>query len=339
MKKLSIAKLLLLLGAMSGCGDDFAPAYILTKTRILAIQAEPPNPAFGESSTLKPLLYVKGDDQVTRIRWSFCPLQGISTNGYVCLLDQAKWDALWASFAPGPAPTLDLGEGDSMTFTNPFPPELLDTLCSNRLNSSAGQSEFAFNCNIGFPIQIRMVATTTKSELTAISEIYLPIDGETAGNQNPIVGPVRIVRPMPDVTLDNDGTITVPRDVDLHLELAMEESVSEAYRVRLKNTKGEYLKDASGNYQYEDKRESINVVWYSEIGDFGEEEGHSNRSGFLPGAKDAAGNLIPFSIAREMIWHPLKNKYKNPVRILTVVRDNRGGINWQMVRVGLEPTP
>jgi hypothetical protein len=324
---------------MSGCGEDFAPPHKLTKTRILAIKAEPPNPAFGESTTLQPLFYMKEGEEITRIRWSFCPVQGIASDGYSCFVDQTKWDALWAGFGMETAPTLDLGEGETGTFTNPFPPELLDALCSNRLG--AGQNELVFNCTVGYPVQIRMVATTTKGELTAISELYLPIDANAVANQNPIVGPVRIVRPISETTLDDEGAITVPRNVELHMELEMEESVSEHYPMRLKNTKSEYLKDASGNYLFEEKQESINAAWYAEDGDFGEGDNDSSRSGYTPGSKDANGNLIPFSLVREMVWRAPKvlDNPKSEMRVIVVLRDNRGGINWQMVRVGLEATP
>jgi hypothetical protein len=186
-----------------------------------------------------------------------------------------------------------------------------------------------------------MVATTTRGELTAISEMYLPIDANAPANQNPVVGPMRIVRPLSETTLDNEGAITVPRNVELHMELEMEASVSEPYRMRLKNTKSEYLKDALGNYLFEDKQENINAAWYAEDGDFGEGDNDSSRSGFSPGAKDVGGNLIPFNLVREMVWRAPKviDNPKSQMRLIVVLRDNRGGINWQMVRVGLEATP
>jgi len=117
--------------ALLACSrSDFNTPTLLNKPRILAIQAEPPQPALGASTTLRALVYQPplGDGGTAGVTysWSWCPLPMSATDPSQCPIDQAVASQLFASL-PG-VPALDLGSGETATFTNSFPASMLASL-------------------------------------------------------------------------------------------------------------------------------------------------------------------------------------------------------------------
>ncbi len=184
--------------ALLGCGNsDFNRPDLLIQPRILAVQAEPPQPTVGTSTTLRALVYqppVTGDGGAcpdagaTTYAWSWCPLPYVldASNNYVCPIDQASMDqALGALGAGAATPLENFSTGETATFTNPFPAALLYGLCRGDLGlfSTAGApaepdgggQSLPFQCDrpsgentqtppaktkpIGFQITIRLVVT------------------------------------------------------------------------------------------------------------------------------------------------------------------------------------
>jgi hypothetical protein len=55
-----------------GCGSRFDPDYRLMKARVLALQADPPQPQLGTATTVRALLYLP-DGETPSYHWSWCP--------------------------------------------------------------------------------------------------------------------------------------------------------------------------------------------------------------------------------------------------------------------------
>jgi hypothetical protein len=209
---------------------DFNTPALLSKPRILAIQAEPPQPALGASTTLRPLVYLPPPSSVdggnatmivTGYSWSWCPLATSSSNDYACPIGQDAGDSL----LPG-LPSLDLGTGETATFTNPFPASVLGALCNGNLDAIPGLAAVAssmgsvaagggltFNCTIaGFPITVRLTVTLALhtsagdlpvGDLPAVFTVYLPINDAIAPNVNPVVGGISAYLSLSDAVGTN----------------------------------------------------------------------------------------------------------------------------------------
>jgi hypothetical protein len=186
----SASALTLLLGCSN---NSFNTPQLLKTPRVLAIQAEPPQPSFGTSTTLRALIYLPpvhsdaatcaGVDTAAKYQWSWCPVPTNSSDGYQCHLQQADVDALAQQLGLGQVPQLDpatgeidLGTGETATLTNPFPAQILDGICTGAINlfpnPDAGASSAApdggqvtmFNCDqgpsgqprFGYPVTITL---------------------------------------------------------------------------------------------------------------------------------------------------------------------------------------
>jgi hypothetical protein len=222
---------LLLAGALTlvACnGRDFDRPYRLDNPRILAVRSDPPQPSFGTTATLSTLLYQPPLDKVadkcpnpgaTTYSWSWCPWPLSSNTNYECPISDAEFGQFYAALNLGPAPSLDLGHGETATFTNPFPAPLLYALCRGDIGTSLdGQGAPAeamgrsvFNCDIpaeettvankldthpiGFRVSIKVVVTPACpgllkegfSPLTAVYSLHLPTNDAIPVNQNPVL--------------------------------------------------------------------------------------------------------------------------------------------------------
>jgi|GEM_PF-1562332 len=131
------------------CQDrNFNRPELLKAPRVLAIQAEPPQPTFGTSTTLRPLIYqpapnsnapeCAGKPAGATYRWSWCPLPTSSVNNFACPVTQTQLDQMYAALGLGPAPILDLGDSETASLTNPFPASLLRDLCKGNVSLFSG---------------------------------------------------------------------------------------------------------------------------------------------------------------------------------------------------------
>jgi len=185
--------------ALLGCGNrDFNRPDLLNEPRILAMQAEPPQPTVGTSTTLRALVYqppVTTDGgacadpgAAPTYAWSWCPLPYVldANNNYVCPISQASMDQALSALGAGSATPLDdFSTDETANLTNPFPAPLLYSLCRgdiglfsaagpNTSRPDSGQSS-PFQCDrpsrettqtptaetdpIGFQITIKLVVT------------------------------------------------------------------------------------------------------------------------------------------------------------------------------------
>jgi hypothetical protein len=332
-----------------GCGNDFNPEYRLVKARVLALQADPPQPQLGNSTTLRALLYLP-EGEPPSYHWSWCPVPTSADNGFECPIDQAGFDQM-LGLGPDQAPSLDLGTGETATLTNLFPPETLAALCTGNADVTLGggagaapdagaQSELWSCASAGFPITVRMeLQTPSMAEVApAVFKVYLPIDATQPGNQNPVMGGLATIEPAPGQGLDEAGSVTLQRHRKYKLHLDMDQSVSEAFVGWTRDELGGYATTTNGDHIIGGVQEIIRLNWYAEGGDLGDGD---KKYGGVTGYNPYESAPQPFPSALGIDWTtPKKAAYdKDSARIMVVVRDDRGGVAWASAVVTLESQP
>jgi hypothetical protein len=194
--------------ALLGCGNrNFNTPQLLDVPRILAIQAEPPQPRVGTATTLQALVSLPPDEQDNlTYTWSWCPLRTSSSNGYACPLTHDQFAQFYGALGLGAAPPFELGTGTTGTLVNPFPAEVLASICNGSFSlypgagggsGDAGKSSVCSDGGIwGYPITIYLsVGPTSLGTLDAVFTVYLPTDDSVLGNANPIIGRVQATWP------------------------------------------------------------------------------------------------------------------------------------------------
>ena len=316
--KRTILSLLALALALCGCGNDFNTPSKLDRPRVLAIQAEPPQPAFGATTTLRPLVYLPEGESAS-YAWSWCPLPTSSAEAFTCHTDQTGADALFAELGVPGAPPLALGAGDTVAFTNPFAPATLATLCSSG-NGAADPLLFACT-GAGLPVTISLVVHASEGDFSAITYLYLPVDDTLPPNQNPTISGLTVGEP--GQVLDGSGSLALPRDSHVPIHVVMDEAAAE----QLPHPGPDGKPD-----------ERLTLSWYAEGGDFGYQGHGGARTGYLG---DPTDPLSTFGMALGNTWNtPTTADYPGrDSRIIVVVRDSRGGVSWVSGLSTLESTP
>lgn len=421
-------KTALLAGALAtsvvACGSDFNKPARLETPRILAIKAEPPQPSVGVSTTLSTLLYQPPLDRVadkcqspgpTTSKWSWCPIGMVAdsaTNTFKCPFPEESFRQLYASLGLGEAPPFELGYGDTMTFTNPFPSELLYALCRGDIgsvlggNGSTAAGKSVFSCDlpasdiaanvdiskpmnthpIGFTIAIKVEVTPACPELLpagfspliGLYSLHLPTREDVPLNQNPVIGGIfateNVVldagapsspldsgvmdagaetvdggQPVPDgaVPLEEQPLVTVKRDKHVGLALKVDISTAEHLTVpgRIDYLPVTQTQEVALTRHFE----HLSFGWYGEAGDF-TGRGKGRTTGYLPEAlPDSQPDLgVPSDADQETFKFNTTNTWDLPrtedyphrtARIIVVIRDGRGGVDWTSKQVTLEDWP
>jgi hypothetical protein len=364
--------------ALFACSPSgFNTPTLLNKPRILAIQAEPPQPAApdpvlgtpGGSTTLRALVYqpppsVDGGTAEPSVTydWWWCPLPMSSTDPSQCpIKKQEDADQLFAGIPN--IPPLHFGSNEeTATFTNPFPASMLASLCNGNfsaiLGSGAGAAStgalaasggLTFNCTIaGFPITVMLVLRSSAvltsdadwpalspGDLPAVFTVYLPINDAIPANLNPVVSGVYVTAdnsdPLdPNSQLDEVGTQLVVRNSKVSLVLGMllsdSEMLPDPNQVLPSIDPNDPNSVLGANLT---DRERLHVDWYTEGGDFTQQNGVGGDStGYLGGDPNDA--VSPFSSSRQTYWEtPKSEDYQTSLaRLIVVVRDSRGGVTW-----------
>ena len=311
----------LLATVLWGCSSNFDSPSRLDRARVLAIQAEPPQPALGTTTTLRPLVYVPDGEDV-RYTWSWCPLPTSTTDAFGCPIDQAGAEALFARLGVQGAPPLDLGEGDAIGFTNPFVSTTLAALCASGIPAAVAGNAILFACSsVGLPITVGLVVHTSQGDLSAVTYVYLPIDDALPRNQNPVGS--GLVAGDPALGQASIGQAPLPRGDHVPLRVLMDEAAAEALP-----------HPAPGEAPYE----RITLSWYAEGGDFGYRGQGGERTGYLGNPADPT---FTFQAALANTWNtPVSADYQGQAaRIIVVIRDSRGGISWLTGLAELEMAP
>ena len=323
--------------ALVGCSDrNFNKPALLFEPRILAVQAEPPQPSQGTSATLRALVYLPDSGAGATYRWSWCPLPVDSDDQ--CPIGQAEFDQVYNALGLGTAPSLDLGTGETASFTNPFSAQLLLALCNGVVSISLGAgsatasavdsgSKSMFACDLAadnndpiyFPITVSLVVTPSGlAKLPAIFTLHLPIDETIPGNTNPNIDGIRVSDA--DEWLDDAASVAIARQQRINLDVKLLQSSSEPLtRPRSSDKANQDLLT----------REKLNLWWFAEAGDFGHAGLGGYTTGYLPDS-DPTVDAQSFSDARSNVWTlPKRDDYaKTTSRIVVVVSDGRDGVAW-----------
>jgi hypothetical protein len=209
-------------------------------------------------------------------------------------------------------PPLELGTGDSVEFEHSIPGGLLSTLCAG----IAEMPELVV-CDGGFPVQVKLRVKTDRDELVAVRTLRLRTDPDTGANDNPVVDGVSAKLDGQWKELGEASDATLPRDEATKLKAAVAEDQAESY-VGL----DDYRQQAN-------LRERLRMTWFIESGDT-----ESEHTGFIDGLTD-------FEVLLENSWIPAKKEdySRDTSELILVLRDNREGVGWHRVTVGLGGKP
>lgn len=311
--------------ATVSCSDDFAPYNRLQGLRVLAVQSEPVSPAFGQTTTLTPLVFAPPDETVS-YAWSWCPLSGPASQGSPCLVQEAQIAQLLGPDAAAQLPPFNLGSEPTATFTNNVPAATLAMLCQNQ-----GASGFrVFNCLNGFPIQIKMVATSSKAGVVTdtvitVRTLDLAYDPNAKPNTNPQISGLTGAQLKEDgeepesapqsVTLEGTAVAFRQRDMRLRVVVPIESS--------------EPSIDRDDRDQPVPSQERLFISWFVESGTT-----EDQRTGFIAGKTN-------LDDATTTDWRPaiVKNFPGTQSKVVAVIRDNRGGVAWTWGLVTLAEAP
>ncbi len=301
----------LLAAGLGGCGASFDPPTLLSKLRLLALQAAPVNPAEGQATTITPLVYSPSGAAMA-LGWSWCPVLGQPDDGYLCPISYDDASAMLAAAGvTAPLPPFDLGAAPTASFTNPFPPDVLAALCARGFD---GQP---VDCTNGFPIRVSVRLTQGAATQLGTTVIGLPTAAGAVSNANPVPGALSVDLPSGTEVLDDAGGVAVPRLQDDVLRVAIDDDQAETYA-------GTGADGGAATL-----RETLLVSWFAEVGDF-----HDERTLFIDGDDSLAG-------ATTDTWTPpaARQDARPTSRLIVVVRDDRGGVGWTTATAALEPTP
>ena len=415
---------------LPACGSrDFNRPSLLDKPRILAVRADPPQPSFGVTTTLSTLLYQPPLDHLApnqcpnpgtpTYTWSWCPWPMSATTQYECPFPEEAFQALYASLGLGTPPPYQLGQGENMPFTNPFPASLLSALCRGEISTSlsggdtpdGGSAHSVFNCDlpaedynindisktdpIGFMVTIKVEITPACPDLlpsgfgrpmVAVYSLHLPTNDKIPVNQNPELDGIFATQnwigpdagtaatddgnsdggvasddggsatvdggegqadaghghdgPDGSVVLDDEAGVVVRRDKHVGLQLDMDISTAEHLAVP-STIDYDSVHNLTRHYEH------LDIAWYAEAGDF-TGRGKGENTGYLPTGlppgqdnPPSADDIENFDFNTANTWDlPKTEDYQyNTARIIVVVRDGRGGVDWKSRLVTLEPTP
>ncbi len=304
-----------LVAAAAGCGPDFAPYNRLESLRVLAVRADPPTPAFGETAALSALVYAPPELSYTA-SWSWCPFTLGALDGYACAVEEADLQAtIDANLPPGVSfslPSFDLGDAAVASLTNVFVPELLDAACRELVAGGLPPGVPVPDCGRGLPVNIRLEVRGGGQAVVAVKELVLRGTSEVA-NLNPVIDDLLAgASDGPRAPLAPDGSTELARGASVDLELTLDPAEAEVYD------------DATG----ESRSETLLFTWFVEGG-----ETEVTRTAFATGRSDLA------AAARNTWTVPLRAELaRESALVVVVARDDRGGAGWieRRVRLGEE---
>jgi len=313
----------------NGCNQRSSEYGTLEGLRVLAIQADPPalEPPDADADTVlaarfSALVYTGGDADALAYSWSWCPLPSPSSNGYACLITRDELQATVNEVPGGDGvlvPEFDLGRDSTARLEYPLPPPMLQGMCAQlkamaaTVDEEAGGFGVGFDCGATFPVQVRLeLEGKDGATVVAIKELRLIVDSEAASpNSNP--------------ELASDPQIGL-REGDADAKTAMAVDTSTPLKREL-----EYVIDiavtAESREPWLDENmasiETLSTTW------------------FVQGGEVASTRTSDATLDRGA----LQNYFETPtpadypdsqLEIIAVIRDDRGGVNWQRRQVTLE---
>lgn len=303
-----------LLWAGAGCGgDDFDPYNRVNTLRVLAIASDPVAPVDGESTTLTPFVYTRPGESELSYAWSWCPVPISTDDGGGCAISEGEVQELAGQTGLN-IPPFDLGSEPTAKFDDTFGLLLNAGVCGKAM---AGLP--VFDCDQGFPVQIKLVVRSASEQVVATRRLRLRTERSVA-DTNPKLDGLAVVLDGEMHVLtetEDDQTPTLPRLKQTRLLAAASADSAEPYQG----------KDEHG--QQVPMREHLILSWFVESG-----ETSSERTSYVEGS-------LPLDDALQNLWKPARTKDYAPAtaRVFVVLRDDRDGVTWRsgVVRLAGEP--
>jgi hypothetical protein len=307
---------LALSASTAACTDDFDPYNELLEFRVLAVRGEPPFLREGETTQLNASIYLPDPNTPVQYSWSWCPFKGAAETKFDCAVSQPELQSMVdATVGPGVVtiPPYELATTSSTTFTYSVPAALFAGLC--QALASAELPEFVERpaCNGTWDATIRLIATSASKEIVAIKDIQLAYTATASSNANPSIANIVWWHPeqleSSAETLVSGAPPTLNRDTIYKLRADVSQELAETYLA---------APEVEGDPEGVQKREILIISWFTESG-----ETKSQRTTFIDGE-------IPFeTLQLNELRTPRKPDFPNSrMRLIFVIRDNRGGVNW-----------
>ncbi len=291
--------------SVTACKGEFESYNEVSELRVLAIASDKPELVGNEVVVFSALVTEPG----ASYQWHWCPLPRPLGDGLGCTVDDAEFAQLVQN-ALGDSielPELDMGQGETARFTNPFGPQEGRLLCQ-ALVTLAPEDAARPDCLSGtFPFTITLQVTSADAATTVLATRTLGVllDPLAVPNKNPNFSEVRIGRPgSSDEVIAEDGSTNV--GIGESYELVANVSVESA-EVFVDETRGEEPVEA---------REGLVISWFYQTGNID------------LGRTSYAENDRPVSQLNTNSWTISDAASIGPTQIWLVLRDTRGGVSW-----------
>lgn len=159
-----IAPTVIVAVALTACvGRRFEPSSVVSKFRVLGMQADPPELRPSDTTTVRLLTSVP-DGAPLHYRWDWCPFTTSGGNYFACPISQ---EDLADGGLPFNFPDFDLGTEDHATLSYPIPQPILVAFCeaiAEAVADAADDSKYAavvpqLSCAENYEISVRVIAS------------------------------------------------------------------------------------------------------------------------------------------------------------------------------------
>jgi hypothetical protein len=292
------------------CSEEFTSYELLTGTRLLAVRADNPSLSEGEMATLDALVFTASGEEVS-YRWSWCPVQGNPSDGFVCPITDSDLERMLPPPADGadPFPSLNLGSGEVAELPYPGDRALVAGLCE-AIRSQPHPTHMTMpTCSRGLDVYVKVEIVTPTTTVTAIKEVELLIEPDAEPNTNPILEGLDVSAVGLETELVGDELNELPAASPFALSLRMADGSVESFQP------APTPDDPSPTA----RDEKPMFTWFVEAGEL-----DFTRTGVVDGTSsvdDAIHN----------VWRLGASGAE--VDFVVVVRDGRGGMDWAQRRV------
>lgn len=301
----------------AACAEDFPPLNEVEGLRVLAIQADPPAVASGDTTQLSALVHVS-EGQEPAYSWSWCPVLGTPQDAYSCLIDEAQFKSALAFLDPDAVaslPSFDLGHEPMASFTLDISADTLAALCETLLGQATAGLGVAPKCGNEINSSVILEVTSNGEKVVAIKDLRLLIDSSSPPT-NPTIGELR-ARAAADESwfaLSTSGATALVAGQTYELEAQVPDSASESFTpaptVQVPNP--------------EPVRERLFVTWFVTEGST-----KSMRTSFIDGEVD-------FDVLTHNEWSLPSVDPLPRATLYVVLQDERGGVVWTERTLSIE---
>ena len=287
------------------CNEEFTSYELLTGTRLLAVRADNPSLSEGEMATLDALVFTASGEEVS-YRWSWCPVQGNPSDGFVCPITDSDLERMLPPPADGadPFPSLGLGDGEVAELPYPGDRALVAGLCE-AIRSQPHPTHVAMpTCDRGLDVFVKVEIVTPTTTVTAVKEVELLIDLDAEPNANPVLEGLDISAAGTEMELVIDEVNELPAASPFTLSLRLADGSVESF------DPAPTLEDPSPAA----RDEKPMFTWFVEAGEL-----DFTRTGVVDGTSS-------LEEAVQNVWR--LGASGDEVRFVVVARDGRGGMDW-----------